>query len=53
MTAPKRIALVGCGAIGTAVLELLRDDPALKVTTVVVPADARPPRRPRRACRVP
>ena len=39
MTAPTRIALVGCGAIGTAVLELLRDDPALKVTTVVVPAD--------------
>ena len=26
MTAPTRIALVGCGAIGTAVLELLRDD---------------------------
>ena len=39
MTVPTRIALVGCGAIGTAVLELLRDDPALKVTTVVVPAD--------------
>jgi len=39
MTAPTRIALVGCGAIGTAVLELLRDDPALQVTTVVVPAD--------------
>ncbi|QSI30470.1 aspartate dehydrogenase [Variovorax sp. RKNM96] len=39
MTATTRIALVGCGAIGTAVLELLRDDPALRVTAIVVPAE--------------
>jgi aspartate dehydrogenase len=39
MTAPTRIALVGCGAIGTSVLELLRGDAALKVVAVVVPAD--------------
>ena len=32
-----RVALVGCGAIGTALLELLRDDPALAVVAVVVP----------------
>ncbi|BEP41922.1 aspartate dehydrogenase [Variovorax sp. 375MFSha3.1] len=40
MTTPTRIALVGCGAIGTSVLELLHGDPALKVVAVVVPADA-------------
>ncbi|HEX7865847.1 MAG TPA: aspartate dehydrogenase [Variovorax sp.] len=40
MSTPTRIALVGCGAIGTSVLELLRGDPALKVMAVVVPADA-------------
>ncbi|WP_307648047.1 aspartate dehydrogenase [Variovorax boronicumulans] len=34
-----RIALVGCGAIGTAVLDLLRGDPALQVAVVVVPAE--------------
>ncbi len=39
MTAITRIALIGCGAIGTAVLDLLRDDPALRVTVVVVPAE--------------
>jgi len=39
MTAITRIALVGCGAIGTAVLELLRGDPALRVTVIVVPAE--------------
>lgn len=37
---PTRIALVGCGAIGTSVLQLLHGDPALKVVAVVVPADA-------------
>jgi hypothetical protein len=31
--------IIGCGAIGTAVLELLRDDPGLRVTVVVVPAE--------------
>jgi aspartate dehydrogenase len=40
MTALTRIALVGCGAIGTSVLELLRGDAALKVVAVVVPAEA-------------
>ena len=39
MTAITRIALIGCGAIGTAVLDLLRGDPALRVTFVVVPAE--------------
>ncbi|MDQ0011970.1 aspartate dehydrogenase [Variovorax boronicumulans] len=39
MTAITRIALVGCGAIGTAVLDLLRGDPALQVAVVVVPAE--------------
>ncbi len=38
-TAITRIALVGCGAIGTSVLELLRGDPALKVVAIVVPAE--------------
>ena len=35
-----RIALIGCGAIGTSVLELLRDDANLQVRAIVVPADA-------------
>lgn len=35
-----RIALVGCGAIGTAVLELLQADAGLVVMAVVVPATA-------------
>lgn len=34
----KRIALVGCGAIGHAVLELLRGDAAARVVSVVIPA---------------
>lgn len=42
---PKSLALVGCGAIARAVIELLRDDPALRVTQVIVQdvgvADAR------------
>lgn len=36
--ATKRIALVGCGAIGHAVLELLRQDAAARVVRVVIPA---------------
>jgi aspartate dehydrogenase len=35
-----RIALIGCGAIGTAALELLREDATLSVAAIVVPADA-------------
>jgi len=35
-----RIALIGCGAIGSSVLELLQGDPALSVVAVVVPAEA-------------
>jgi aspartate dehydrogenase len=35
--ARRHLALVGCGAIGGAVLELLRDDPAVSVTQVIVP----------------
>lgn len=42
---PKSLALVGCGAIARAVMALLRNDPALRVTQVIVPdfgvADAR------------
>ncbi|SDI49523.1 aspartate dehydrogenase [Variovorax sp. OV700] len=34
-----RIALIGCGAIGTSVLELLEDDAALAVVAIVVPAE--------------
>lgn len=33
----RTLALVGCGAIGSAVLEQLRDDPAVRVVQVVVP----------------
>ena len=39
MPAITRIALIGCGAIGTSVLELLRGDPALEVVAIVVPAE--------------
>jgi aspartate dehydrogenase len=35
-----RIALAGCGAIGTALLELLRDDGRLAVSAIVVPGFA-------------
>ncbi|RQO43100.1 aspartate dehydrogenase [Variovorax sp. KBW07] len=34
-----RVALIGCGAIGTSVLELLKGDSALAVAAVVVPED--------------
>ncbi len=44
-----RIALVGCGAIGTSVLELLQGDAALEVQAIVVPAEAARPRRRRLA----
>ena len=41
----KNIAIIGCGAIAQAVLGLLRNDPGVRVTQVVVPepfiADAR------------
>jgi len=40
MPAITRIALVGCGAIGTSMLELLQADAALSVRAIVVPADA-------------
>ncbi|MDR1969473.1 MAG: aspartate dehydrogenase [Burkholderiaceae bacterium] len=36
---PLRIVLVGCGAIGSALLELLRGDDRLSVGAIVVPAD--------------
>jgi aspartate dehydrogenase len=35
-----RIALIGCGAIGTAALELLREDTGLTVAAIVVPQEA-------------
>ncbi len=34
-----RVALIGCGAIGTALLELVQGDTALRIATIVVPAD--------------
>jgi len=34
-----RIALIGCGAIGTAMLELLKDDAGLAVAAIVVPEE--------------
>ena len=34
-----RVALIGCGAIGTSVLELLKGDAALAVAAIVVPAE--------------
>lgn len=33
----RHIALIGCGAIGSALLEQMRADPALRVTQVIVP----------------
>lgn len=33
-----RFALIGCGAIGTALLELVRDDPGLRAAAIVAPA---------------
>lgn len=33
------IALIGCGAIGTALLELVKDDAGLQIAAIVVPAD--------------
>jgi aspartate dehydrogenase len=36
-----RIALVGCGAIGSSLLELLQGDPGIVVTAIVVPAEFR------------
>lgn len=35
-----RVALIGCGAIGTSMLELLQDDPALTIAAIVVASDA-------------
>ena len=35
-----RIALIGCGAIGTAALELLREDAGLAIAAIVVPEEA-------------
>lgn len=40
MTTVTRIALIGCGAIGSSVLELLSGDEQLAVAAIVVPADA-------------
>ena len=34
-----QIALIGCGAIGTALLELVKDDVGLQIAAVVVPAE--------------
>ncbi|WP_460483109.1 aspartate dehydrogenase [Comamonas humi] len=34
-----QIALIGCGAIGTALLELVKDDAGLDVAAIVVPAE--------------
>lgn len=34
-----RVALIGCGAIGTSVLELVKNDTALSVVAIVVPAE--------------
>lgn len=36
MSSSRKLALVGCGAIGSAVLERLRGDPHLQVTQIVV-----------------
>ena len=35
-----RVALIGCGAIGTALLELVQDDAGLEVVAIVVPDDS-------------
>lgn len=34
-----QIALIGCGAIGTALLELVKDDAGLQVAAIVVPSE--------------
>ena len=34
----RTLAVVGCGAIGSSVLALLRDDPEVRVTQVIVPS---------------
>ena len=34
-----QIALIGCGAIGTALLELVKDDTGLQIAAIVVPVD--------------
>ena len=34
-----RIALIGCGAIGTSLLELVQDDAGLDIVAIVVPAE--------------
>jgi aspartate dehydrogenase len=34
----RTLAVVGCGAIGSSVIQLLRDDPDVRVTQVIVPA---------------
>jgi aspartate dehydrogenase len=39
---PIRLALVGCGAIGSALLELIHDDPGLSVAAIVLPHGAQP-----------
>jgi aspartate dehydrogenase len=36
----RKLAMVGCGAIGSSVLRLLHDDPQVRVTQVVVPRAA-------------
>ena len=36
----RTLAMVGCGAIGSSVLELLRGDEAVRVTQVIVPREA-------------
>lgn len=41
----KTLALIGCGAIAQAVMQLLHDDPALRITQVLVPEDALPAAR--------
>lgn len=35
-----RFALIGCGAIGTSLLELVKDDAGLSVAVIVVPAES-------------
>jgi len=41
----ERIALIGCGAIGSALLALLKDDKALEVAAIVVPEAGMPAAR--------
>lgn len=35
-----QIALIGCGAIGSALLELVKDDAGLQIAAIVVPSDS-------------